>query len=211
MSRASLITTGVLASLLAGCGSIGGPKTEVKVYSPATTVTADPAWPRADWSLSVAVQAANAMLDSPRIVVRPSANLVQTYKGARWADNAPDLLQAALVEAFEDSGRIASVSHVGGGNVRSDYGLWLEVRHFESVYEGAAPQAVVEVQARLVKLQGGGVVASKRFRHAVPGRTPAVDDMVTAFSEAMSALGTDVVGWTLTEGARAQGSLPKQP
>jgi ABC-type uncharacterized transport system auxiliary subunit len=28
--------------------------------------------------------------------------------------------------------------------------------------------------------------------------------MVAAFGEAMSGLGTDVVGWTLTEGARAE-------
>jgi cholesterol transport system auxiliary component len=58
---------------------------------------------------------------------------------------------------------------------------------------------VVEVQAWLVKLPGGHVLATQRFRHAVPGRTPEVDDMVAAFGEAMSALGTDVVGWTLTE------------
>lgn len=199
MSRVSLTTAGLLSLLLAGCGSIGGPKTEVKVYSPATAVTADASWPKADWSLSVGVSAANAMLDSPRIVVRPSANVVQTYKGARWADNAPDLLQTAVIEAFEDSGRVGSVTRFGGGSVRGDYGLWLEVRQFESVYEGGAPQAVVEVQARLVKLHGGGLVATRRFRQAVPGRTPEVDDIVAAFGEAMSALSTDLVGWTLTQ------------
>lgn len=199
MSRASLITIGALAALLAGCGSIGGPRTEVTVYSPATAVTVDPSWPEVDWSLSVGVQAANAMLDSPRIAVRPTANELQTYKGARWADNAPDLLQTALVEAFEDSGRIPSVMRVGGGSSRGDYGLFVEVRQFETVYEDGTPAAVIEVQARLVKLRGGGLVASQRFRHAVPGRTPEVDDMVAAFGDAMSALGTDLVTWTLTK------------
>ena len=199
MSRASLTTAGALALLLAGCGSIGGPKTEVKVFSPATQVTVDPSWPKADWSLSLGVSAGNAMLDSPRIVVRPSANVVQTYKGARWADNAPDLLQTALVEAFEDSGRVGSVMRFGGGNTRGDYGLWVEVRQFESVYEDGSPQAVVEVQARLVKLRGGGLVASQRFRHAVPSSSPAVEDIVTAFGQSMSALSTDLVTWTLTQ------------
>ncbi|HQZ30303.1 MAG TPA: ABC-type transport auxiliary lipoprotein family protein [Arenimonas sp.] len=199
MSRASLITIGALAALLAGCGSIGGPRTEVTVYSPATAVTVDPSWPKVDWSLSVGVQAANAMLDSPRIAVRPTANELQTYKGARWADNAPELLQTALVEAFEDSGRVPSVMRVGGGSSRGDYGLFVEVRQFETVYEDGTPAAVIEVQARLVKLRGGGLVASQRFRHAVPGRTPEVDDMVAAFGDAMSALGTDLVTWTLTE------------
>lgn len=199
MSRASLITIGALAALLAGCGSIGGPRTEVTVYSPATAVTVDPSWPEVDWSLSVGVQAANAMLDSPRIAVRPTANELQTYKGARWADNAPELLQTALVEAFEDSGRVPSVMRVGGGSSRGDYGLFVEVRQFETVYEDGTPAAVIEVQARLVKLRGGGLVASQRFRHAVPGRTPEVDDMVAAFGDAMSALGTDLVTWTLTK------------
>lgn len=203
MSRASLFTAGVLAVLLAGCGSIGGPKTEVTIYSPTTAVTVDDAWPKVDWSVSVGVQSANAMLDSPRIAVRPTANEMQTYKGARWADNAPDLLQTALVEAFEDSGRIPSVMRVGGGSTRGDFGLWVEVRQFETVYAGGEPEVVIEVQARLVKLRGGGLVASKRFRHAVPSQTPAVDDIVTAFGSAMSALGTDIVGWTLTEGSRA--------
>ena len=199
MSRASLTTAGALALLLAGCGSIGGPKTEVKVFSPATQVTVDPSWPQANWSLSVGVSAGNAMLDSPRIVVRPSANVVQTYKGARWADNAPDLLQTALVEAFEDSGRIGSVMRFGGGSTRGDYGLWVEVRQFESVYADGSPQAVIEVQARLMKLRGGDLVATKRFRHAVPSTSPAVEDIVTAFGQSMSALSTDLVTWTLTE------------
>jgi len=204
MSRASLFTAGALATLLAGCGSIGGPKTDVKIYSPATAVTVDPAWPTADWSLMVGVQTANAALDSPRIAVRPTANELQTYKGARWADNAPDLLQTALVQAFEDSGRIRSVTRFGGGGTRGDFGLWVEVRQFETVYRDGKPEAVIEVQARLVKLRAGGIVASKRFRHAVPGRTPAVDDIVSAFGESMSGLSTELVGWTLAEGASAQ-------
>lgn len=210
MTRASLFTAAALAGLLAGCGSLGGPKTEVTVYSPVTAVTVDPSWPQAKGSLSIGVQAANTMVDSSRIVVRPSASVVQTYRGARWADNAPDLLQTALVEAFEDSGRFASVTRLGGGT-RGDYALWIEVRQFESVYEDGKPEAVVEVQARLMKLRGGGVVASKRFRHAVPGRTPDVDNIVTAFGEAISALSTDLVGWTLTEGARAETAPPKTP
>jgi cholesterol transport system auxiliary component len=210
MSRASLFTAGALAIVLAGCGSIGGPKTEVKLYSPATAVTVDPAWPTVDWSLVVGVQSANAMLDSPRIAVRPTANELQTYKGARWADNAPDLLQTALVQAFEDSGRIGSVLRFGGGSSRGEYGLWIEVRQFETVYQGDKPEAVIEVQARLVKLRGGGVVASKRLRHAVAGRTPALDDIVAAFGGSMSSLATELVDWTLAEGQKHDAKSAKE-
>lgn len=208
MSRVSLLAAGAML-LLGGCAAIGGPKTEVKVYAPATSITADPAWPQAGWSLSIGVQAANQMLDSARIAVRPTPDRFQAYKGALWADNAPDLLQTALVEGFEDSGKIAAVGRFGGGN-RGDFGLVLEVRAFETVYDGDRPEAVIEAQASLVRLRGGrGVVASKRFRQAVPGAATDLDSMVSAFGQAMSALSTDIIGWTLVEGERAVKAAPE--
>lgn len=189
-------------TLLAGCAAIGGPKTEVKVYAPASSVTVDPAWPAVAWQLSVGTSAANQMLDSSRIAVRPTADRFQVYKGAAWADEAPELLQTALVEGFEDSGKLVSVGRFGGG-ARGDAGLLVEVRAFETVYVDGRPEAVIEVQARLFQFRGGGPVASKRFRQAIPGATPEIDDMVAAFGTAMSALTTDLVTWTLTEAHQA--------
>ncbi len=201
MSRLSVALLGsACAALLAGCGSLGGPEVKVQVYSPETIVQPDPAWPQADWSLTVGTHAANQMLDSVKIAVRPTPNELQTYKGAAWADTAPELLQTSVVEAFEDSGRIASVSRFGGGG-RGDVGLMLEVRAFETDYRSGAPEAVIELQARLVDFRGDGV-ATKRFRQAVPGTTADVPAMVDAFGGAMSAISRDVVGWTLAEGNR---------
>lgn len=202
MSRLSLLAAGAFL-LLGGCAAIGGPKTEVQVYSPTSRITADPAWPQADWSLSVSVQASNQMLDSPRIAVRPSPNRFQAYKAALWADNAPDLLQTALIEGFEDSGKITAVGRFGAYS-RGDVGLVLEVRAFETVYVDGRPEAVVEAQAMLVKLRDKpGVITSKRFRQVVPGSAPDLDTMVGHFGEALSTLSTEIVGWTLVEGDRA--------
>ena len=197
-------------TLLAGCAAIGGPKTEVKVYAPASSVTVDAGWPAVDWHLTVATSAANQMLDSTRIAVRPTPDRFQVYKGAAWADDAPELLQTALIEGFEDAGKLAAVGRFGGGS-RGDAGLLVEVRAFETVYVDGRPEAVIEVQARLVQFRGGGTVAARRFRHAVPGTSPEIDDMVAAFGTAMSALTTDLVAWTLTEAHQANepGSLNK--
>lgn len=189
-------------TLLGGCAAIGGPKTEVKVYAPASSVTVDPSWPALDWHLSIGTSAGNQMLDSSRIAVRPTPDRFQVYKGAAWADNAPELLQTALVEGFEDSGKVAAVGRFGSVT-RGDAGLLVEVRAFETVYTDGRPEAVIEVQVRLVKFRGGGTVGSKRFRQAVPGASPEVDDMVAAFGQALSAISTDIVGWTLAEGSRA--------
>lgn len=197
-------------TLLAGCAAIGGPKTEMRIYSPASSVTVDPAWPAVDWHLSVATSAANQMLESPRIAVRPTPDRFQVYKGATWADDAPELLQTALIAGFEDAGKLAAVGRFGGG-ARGDAGLLVEVRAFETVYVDGRPEAVIEVQARLVRFRGGGPVAAKRFRQAVPGASPETDDMVAAFGIAMGALTTDLVGWTLTQAHQANepGSLNK--
>ena len=202
MSRVSVLAGGLFL-LLGGCGALGGPKTVVQVYAPVSKITADPSWPAADWSLSIGVTAGNQMLDSSRIAVRPSPNRFQAYKAAAWADNAPDLLQTALVEGFEDSGKISAVGRFGAYS-RGDFGLVLEVRAFETIYSGGSPEAVIEVQAMLVKLRDKpGVVATKRFRQVVPGAAPDLDTMVGSFGQAMSAVSTDIVGWTLVEGDRA--------
>lgn len=200
MNHAKLLLSLSMALALAGCGSLGGPKTAVRIYAPATAITADAAWPRADWQLSVGVQSANGLLDATTIAVRPTPDVLQTYKGARWADNAPDLLQTALIEGFEDSGKIASVTRFGGTG-RGEFGLVLEVRAFETVYTEGRPEAVIEVQARLIRFRGGKV-SSQRFRQAVPGAGADIDSMVSAFGLAMSALSTEVIGWTLVEGNR---------
>jgi cholesterol transport system auxiliary component len=189
-----------ILATLSGCGSLGGPDIAVKVYSPQVRVVPDPAWPVADWQLSVATSAANAALDSNRIAVRPTANELQTYKGAAWSDDAPRLLETAVVAAFEDSGKLDAVTRYGGGN-RGEVGLVMEVRAFESVYAGATPEAVIEVQARLIDL-GGDAVLARRFRQAVPVAGVEVPAVVDAFGTAMSAISKDIVGWTLTEGDR---------
>lgn len=187
---------------LVGCAAIGGPKTEVSIHAPRTAISADPAWPDVDWQLTIATPDTHALLDSQRIAVRPSPNRLQTYKGARWADSAPELVQLALLQAFEDSGRIESVWRWGGG--RGDFALFTDLRAFETVYTDGQPEVVVELQARLVRFRGGdGLVAARRFRVAVAPAGEQIDPVVAAFGEALSSLSGEIVGWTLAEGERA--------
>ncbi|MEO6103836.1 MAG: ABC-type transport auxiliary lipoprotein family protein, partial [Pseudoxanthomonas sp.] len=62
--------------------------------------------PSVSWSLLVAKPATSDWLDSERISVRPGAGNVQVYKGARWSDPVPELVQSALLHGFEDSHKI---------------------------------------------------------------------------------------------------------
>ncbi|MBP6596529.1 MAG: membrane integrity-associated transporter subunit PqiC [Arenimonas sp.] len=212
MSRARCATALLAAGLLAACSPLGGPRTEFRVFAPTTTVQADAAWPQADWQLTVMAVAANPMLDSPRIVVRPTDHVVQTYRGVRWADRSQELLETAVVDAFEESGKLSAVGRMAN-TARGDFALFMEVRAFETVYRDGQPEAVIEVQANLVQLRGsssGTATASRRFRQVVPGSAPEVEAMVEAFSEAMSGMSADLVGWTLVEGNRIRAASAAQ-
>ncbi len=194
--------------VLTGCGSLlGGSKTPARIYAPEVRVQPDPSWPKVNWQLSIGTPASSELLDSTHIAVQPAPGTMQVYKGAVWTDTAPELVQSTIVHAFEDSGRITAVSRFGGG-LRGDFGLLLDLRAFQSVYRGGTPEATVELSAKLMHLRGNRVVAGRTFRKAVPAGGTAVDAINVAFGQALSAVASEVVGWTLIEGQKAVSSPP---
>jgi cholesterol transport system auxiliary component len=193
---------------LGGCGLLPA-KDPLALYSPAAKVTPDPAWPSVQWQLQIPRPLASELVDSPRIVVRPAPGELQVYKGAVWAEPAPDLVQDAVLHAFEDSGRIGGVARRGSG-VAGDYELMLDVRRFESDYAGgAAPRAEVEITAKLIANRSNTVIANRTFRQSAQAGGTAVGSVAQAFDGALSAVVADIVGWTLVEGQRYDAANPR--
>lgn len=178
-----------------------GKKSEQTVYSPQVTINPESGWPTVDWPLLVMRPLASDALDTARIVVRPQPGTLQVYQGAAWSDPAPDLLQTALVKAFEDSGKIVAVSRQGSG-LRGDFALLLDLRQFEAVYEDGAssPAAVIQVQAKLLGRPGNRVLAAKTFRVAVPANGKNLPSVVAAFDTALNQSVGQIIGWTLATG-----------
>jgi cholesterol transport system auxiliary component len=88
-------------------------------------------------------------LDSTGIAGRWPGQRLDYLAGASWADDLPALVGAALVEAFQDSGRLRSVQ---GDLGRFDvtHTLVVEVRRFEADYTGGGlPVAQVELAVTL--------------------------------------------------------------
>jgi len=188
----------LLVLLLSGCLSLGGGN--AVIYSPQAKVAAHADWPAVAWSLVIDKPLASDALDSSSIAVRPAPGELQAYADAQWSDPAPDMLQTTLVQAFEDSGKIASVGRQSTG-LHGDFALLLDLRRFESVYDDPArpPSAVIEVQAKLLA-NGNRVVATRNFQVAVPARSKEVPQVVDAFRSAMIDLTEQIVGWTLSTG-----------
>ena len=189
--------------LLSACAALGGGSNgAAAIYAPDPRVPADPAWPAVSWQLSVTSPLAARLLDSARIVVRPSPNEMQVYKGASWAKRPSEMLEDALLRALEDSGRIPAVARQGSG-VSADYKLVLDLRRFESDYvqAGAVPAATIEVNAKLLHARDQQVVATRTFLHAQPAASTAVPDVVVAFEQALGAVSHELAGWVLNSGA----------
>lgn len=186
---------------LAGCSILGSEQRDpVTIYAPQPQVAMDPSWPAVAWQLSVGKPTAPRVVDSPRIAVRPAPGELEVYKGASWSQPSTDLVEATVLRALEDSGRIPAVARDGSG-IRADYKLVMDLRRFESDYAGAAiPSATIELTAKLVHASDQRIVASRTFLQVQPSSGTEVAQVASAFDQALGKLGAEVVGWVLVTG-----------
>jgi cholesterol transport system auxiliary component len=191
----------VLATGLAGCGSlVGGKQEPTTTYAPVTSAPAQPDWPNVKWELSIARAFGARGADSLRIAVRPTPVELQVYKGAQWGKSPSEMVEDAVLRTLEDSNRIPGVARQGSG-MGADYRLLLDVRRFEADYAGGAtPAATIEVTAKLLHVRSQALAGSRTFLQARPAAGTALPEVVAAFDSGLSQLASDLAGWTLTTG-----------
>ncbi len=188
-ARAALAA--VLAAMLAACGS-----TQAKndTFALTSVATADGPTARSRQILVPPPSALKA-LDGEQIVIRPSASEIQYLAGAQWSDSLSKMVQAKLVQAFENTGRLGGVGMPGQG-LAIDYQIVTDIRAFE-VQTAGADAAVVEISAKLLNDRNGTVRAQKVFRATVPVGGTGNPAFVKALDAAFAAVTADIVGWTL--------------
>jgi cholesterol transport system auxiliary component len=195
----------VLTLPLAGCGDILPKAEPMSLITPQVHVDPDATWPQVTWQLGVARPTSGDMLDSRRMVVIPAAGQIEVYKGVSWDNAVPDIVQDAVVHAFEDSGKILAVGRQTSG-MSADYMLLLELRDDQAVYRTASspPEVTLVVNAKLIDYANSRAVASHTFRETVPATGTAVPAVAQAFDAAHTAFAREVVGWTLSSGQQAK-------
>ena len=110
--------------------------------------------------LKVVVTSLAPGLDEPGIATRQPGQRLDHLAGARWAEELSVLLESALVESFQDSGRLRSVQG-DLGRFRATHTLVIEVRRFEADYSGGGlPVAQVELSATLGRASDRRVLTS---------------------------------------------------
>jgi phospholipid/cholesterol/gamma-HCH transport system substrate-binding protein len=140
--------------------------------------------------------------DTPKIIVAPGAGEGPPVDIAQWRDNIPKLLQAKLIESFENSNYVAAVARPMEG-LSADYQLLIDIRNFQisPVRPGSAaadsmpPAAHVEFAAKILG-ENGRIVGSRTFDATVPERDSSAAGAVRALDEAFGKAVTDLVAWT---------------
>lgn len=190
-----------LALPLAGCISLIDQPEPIDVYALRGQALDTASLPSVLWSLTVIRPSSTAFLDSNRIAVRPEPNVLQVYKGANWADSLPDLVQAGIVQALENSGKIRSVSRQNSG-VPAEVALLLDIRQFESVYaeDVKKPNAVIQIHAKVLEYPSNRVIAARTFAADVPSASKEIPDVVLAFESGLNTTIADIAAWTLANG-----------
>ncbi|GAB6194995.1 ABC-type transport auxiliary lipoprotein family protein [Lysobacter xanthus] len=187
----------LLVAALPACSLLGGKKAPPTQYAPMPQVAAEASWPRVDAQLEIAPVQVARPYDTLRIAVRPSPQELEVYRDGLWAQRPAEMLTTSLLRTFQESGRLRAVSRSGSG-VTAGYRLLLDVRRFESDYAGAAtPGATLDVNATLLRSDGGDVIATRSFVVVEPAGATDVPTVVQAFDRALVRLDRDVAGWTL--------------
>lgn len=189
---------------------LAGHESTLIVYAPQVHSAADSSWPVVDWDLAITKPSSTRMIDSSRILVRPSSNQLMFFHGVVWAQPGPELIEESVLHAFEDSARIKGVARSGTG-IGADFQLLMDIRRFEAVYVNAnQPEAAVDLEVKLLDNHSQNIVGSRHFLLTSPitGKQP--DAICTAFRVVFEQLNRAVVAWTLTAGQNAAALDKKQ-
>ncbi|MAY63030.1 MAG: ABC transporter [Rhizobiales bacterium] len=191
--RASLVTVMGLV-LLSGCGSVLGTKTPPDTYALTGTPEVEGrASPRRQ--ILIAEPIALKALDSEQIVIKPTPSSIQYLADSQWSDRLPKIVQAKLIQAFENSGRVGGVGRPGEG-LAIDYQISTSIRSFEVRVQGGKT-AVVEISAKVINDRNGSVRDQQVFRSTSPVRGSSNEAYVEALDRAFDNVTADLVRWAL--------------
>lgn len=200
------------AILLGGCGSIlPAPGQPPQLYLLPGSPRLPANLPTASRQLLIELPAASGGIDTERIALSRSPVTLDYFANAAWTDHAPALVQAALVDAFETSGKIAGVSR-DVTTLRADYILLSDLRRFEAVYgEGSsAPTVRVQLIVRLVRMPERIIIGEEAAARMAVAEANSMPPIVAAFDHALNATLSDVVAWTLRRMAADAGPATRR-
>ncbi len=149
-----------------------------------------------DMELVVEPPKARETLDSPRIMIRPSALETQYLPDAVWGEPVPAMVQRLLVETLGNYDAFGQVGREPLG-LAGDYALLTEISAFNAELQGKGALIRMTVEAQLIREMDASVMARSRFEVTTESPSTKTADLIPAFDAAALQLITEMTSWTL--------------
>ncbi len=185
----------MIAVLLGGCVGGLGPKTPASIYDLDAPRSFKDVRGSTQAQILIPVPSAVKALDTDAIAVKSDGTVITYFSGGQWSDRLPVLVQARVIEAFENSGRVRAIGRPGEG-LLIHYQISTNVRAFQLEVDGGS-QGVVEIAAKIINDRNGRVVATRTFRAAVPTGGDSIDPAVKGLDAALHSVLVELVEWVL--------------
>ncbi|HET7085306.1 MAG TPA: ABC-type transport auxiliary lipoprotein family protein [Rhizomicrobium sp.] len=186
--------------LLAGCGldKVLGPPEAGMIY-PVRPEFAAGSGQKVAWALAVLRPDVAPGLDSDRIALMQPDGSMDFYAKANYPDRVPPLVQRALLDGFEASGRIEAVAPEQAA-LHAEYNLGTEVKDFAAHYAevDGVPKVTVALTAQLSTAHGRVIVGSFAVTQSVTASANSAGAVAQALQQALGAAVKAIVDWTLT-------------
>lgn len=195
-----LIALGFLAGC-AGLSTLSSVTAPTDLFTLSPKSTFDPSLPRLKHQIVVQEPTATAAVSNDRIAVNPSPLQVEYLRGARWVDRAPVIIQALLIESYENSGKVDAVGR-SAVSLRADYLVVTDLREFQAqvppeTLEDNRLQVLVRLNFKLVNADLDRIIGSRSFEERVEAESDNADDIAQAFDEALGDVMRDAVEWSI--------------
>jgi cholesterol transport system auxiliary component len=180
------------AAGLAGCGLVPDVNKPLTLYTlkPKLNLAQPPA--KVGWQLVVAEPAAERDIDTSRIALTRTVNVIEYFADGNWSDTAPNVVQAKLIEAFESTNAILAVGRDAAG-LKPDYILQSDLRDFQVEYAEGAPSAHVRLIAKLVQMPDRRITRTVSADASAPAAAKDMAAIVVAFEQALGQALSQVV------------------
>jgi phospholipid/cholesterol/gamma-HCH transport system substrate-binding protein len=187
--------TGKLDGIVAGLERLTGatPPPQKIIYDLRAVQDVGPPTKAIKGQLAIPEPTAVVMLMTQRFLFSPAMDHPE-FAEAMWADAVPKLLQARLMDSFENY----DIAHAPLRTMdigQADFQLLIDVRRFRIATE-SQPVAEVGLSARIVD-KSGKVIASRLFEESAKFDHVEPAEAVAAFNEAFGRVAKDMIVWTV--------------
>ncbi len=199
MIERRLFVIGASALTLGACSrTLIGPPDSGVIY-PVRPVFAARSGEKTGWALAIARPDMAGGLDSDRIALLQADGTMDYYASATYPDSLPAILQQALLDGFEASGRIDAVA-LEQSALHADYNLVTEVKDFSAHYsqQDGIPGVTVSITAKLTTTHGRAIVSTLQTVQTGTASANSAGAAVQALRQALEQAVTAIVDWALS-------------